>query len=121
MCIRDSFLLGAVFTPTTMFEPSVASDSHDTFTPTKSNDLSVVTSHDVTPEQDKENRNINQKHELMVSPDGVVAALEFNWACNLVVDKIYFFSHRTPRIESLCKRPITCHVALLSTSLLNCK
>jgi hypothetical protein len=60
-------LLGAVFTPTTMFEPSVASDSPDTFTPTKSNNLSLVTSQDVTPEQDKENNNINQKQEILVS------------------------------------------------------
>ena len=71
------FLLGAVFTPTTTFEPSLASDNLDTITPTKSSHLSVATNHDVTPEQDKENHSTNQKHELLESPDAVIAALEF--------------------------------------------
>lgn len=71
------FLLGAVFTPTTQFE-SAASDGRDNATPTKANCLSVLTNQDGTPDQDKENRSTNQKHEVVESPDGIVASLEFN-------------------------------------------
>ena len=72
------FLLGAVFTPTTTFVPSPASDNHENVTPSKASHLSVLTNRDVTPEQDKENLSINQKHELLESPDAVVAALDFH-------------------------------------------